>query len=159
MDRILNNEISTRSKEVDNSINEFINELNNALDDPKNKITIDKSFYNEVYNDIELAPKYKNQLEDIIKKCMLDYSYDSDFIYVNYDSKSKKYYMDIYDGDVTKVNVTKEDLEESNIKVGNFYYQMNNFKYFEEYKNLKEQLKKQIEFELEKLENKRRIND
>lgn len=159
MDRILNNEISTRSKEVDNSINEFINELNNALDDPKNKITIDKSFYNEVYNDIELAPKYKNQLEDVIKKCMLDYSYDSDFIYVNYDSKSKKYYMDIYDGDVTKVNVTKEDLEESNIKVGNFYYQMNNFKYFEEYKNLKEQLKKQIEFELEKLENKRRIND
>lgn len=159
MDRILNNEISTRSKEVDNSINEFINELKNALDDPKNKITIDKSFYNEVYNDIELAPKYKNQLEDVIKKCMLDYSYDSDFIYVNYDSKSKKYYMDIYDGDVTKVNVTKEDLEESNIKVGNFYYQMNNFKYFEEYKNLKEQLKKQIEFELEKLENKRRIND
>ena len=159
MDRILNNEIDTRSKEVNNDINEFINELKNALDDPKNKITIDKSFYNEIYNDIELAPKYKNQLEDVIKKCMLDYSYDSDFIYVNYDSKSKKYYMDIYDGDVTKVNVTKEDLEESNIKVGNFYYQMNNFKYFEEYKNLKGQLKKQIEFELEKLENKRRIND
>ena len=159
MDRILNNEIDTRSKEVNNDINEFINELKNALDDPKNKITIDKSFYNEIYNDIELAQKYKNQLEDVIKKCMLDYSYDSDFIYVNYDSKSKKYYMDIYDGDVTKVNVTKEDLEESNIKVGNFYYQMNNFKYFEEYKNLKGQLKKQIEFELEKLENKRRIND
>ena len=159
MDRILNNEIDTRSKEVNNDINEFINELKNALDDPKNKITIDKSFYNEIYNDIELAPKYKNQLEDVIKKCMLDYSYDSDFIYVNYDSKSKKYYMDIYDGDVTKVNVTKEDLEESNIKVGNFYYQMNNFKYFEEYKNLKGQLKKQIEFELKKLENKRRIND
>ena len=159
MDRILNNEIDTRSKEADNDINEFINELKNALDDPKSKITIDKSFYNEVYNDIKLAQKYKNQLEDVIKKCMLDHSYDTDFIYVNYDEKSKKYYMDIYDGDVTKVNVNKQDLEESNIKVGNFYYQMNNFNYFEEYKNLKVQLKKQIEIELKRLENNRRVNE
>ena len=159
MDRILNNEISTRNKEVNNDINEFINELKNALDDPKSKITIDRSFYNEVYNDVKLAPKYKEQLEDIIKKCMLEYSYDTDFIYVNYDEKSKKYYMDIYDGDVIKVNVDKKDLEESNIKVGNFYYQMNDFNYFEEYKNIKGQLKKQIEFELKKLENNRRVNE
>lgn len=159
MDRILNNEISTRSKEINKDINKFIEELQNALNDPKNRITIDKSFYNEVFSDIELAPKYKNQIEDIIKRCMLDCSYNTDFIYVNYDEKTKKYYMDIYDGDVTKVNVNKEDLEESNIKVGNFYYQMNNFNYFEEYKNLKGQLKKQIEIELKKLESNRRVNE
>ena len=159
MDRILNNEIGIKSKNVDSSINEFIDDLKNALDNPMNKITIDKSFYNEVYNDIALASKYENQLEDIIKKCMLDYSYETDFVYVNYDENSKKYYIDIYDGDVTKVNVSKEDLEESNIKVGNFYYQMNNFNYFEEYKNIKEQLKKQIKIELEELESNRRKNE
>lgn len=159
MDRILNNEIDIKNRETNNEIKDFINELANALEDNKNKVTIDKSFYDEVYSDIELASKYKNELEDIIKKCMLDYSYDTDFIYVSYDEKSKKYYMYIYDGDVIRVNVSKEDLEESNIKVGKFYYQMNNFKYLEEYTNLKIQLKKEIEFELKKLESNRRIND
>ena len=36
---------------------------------------------------------------------------------------------------------------------------MNNFNYFEEYKNLKGQLKKQIEIELKKLESNRRVNE
>lgn len=159
MDRILNNEINTRSNDFDNDIKEFMVELQNSLNEPNSKITIDKSFYNEIFNDIELAKKYRNQLENIIKECMIGYSYDNDFIYVNYDEKNKKYYMDIYDGDVTKVCVDKKDLEESNIKVGEFYYQMNDFKYFEEYKNIKGQLKKQIEIELNKLENNRRVNE
>lgn len=159
MDRTLKNEISVRNKEDANNINEFINELKNVLDDPKNRITIDKSFYNEIYNNVKLSQKYKNQLEDIIKKCLLEYSYETDYIYVNYDEKSRKYYMDIYDEDVIKVNVNKKDLDEANLKVGKFYYQMNDFNYFEEYKNIKKQLKKQIEFELKKLENSRRINE
>lgn len=35
MDILLNNEITTRTKEVDNGINDFINELRNSLENPK----------------------------------------------------------------------------------------------------------------------------
>lgn len=37
MDILLNNEITTRTKEVDNGINDFINELRNSLENPKQK--------------------------------------------------------------------------------------------------------------------------
>ena len=133
MDRLINNELNnTITNEKNKEISDFIQELQNALDNPKNQITIDKSFYNEVYNDLELAQKYKEQLEGIIKDCMLDYSYDTEFVYVNYDEKTKKYYMDIYDGDVTKVNVSKKELDNSNIKVGSFYFVLNNGDYLQE---------------------------
>lgn len=41
MDRLLNNEINTRTKEVDNSISEFMNELQNALENTNDNISID----------------------------------------------------------------------------------------------------------------------
>ena len=88
MNILLNNEISTRTKDASNSISEFMKELQNSLDNPINKVTVDKSLYNEIYNDLELAPKYKNQLEEIIKDSMLEYSYDTEFLYVNYDEKT-----------------------------------------------------------------------
>lgn len=157
MDRLINNELNnTITNEKSNEINSFIKELQNALDNPRNKITIDKSFYNEVYNDLELAPKYEKKLEGIIKDCMLDYSYDTEFVYVNYDEKAKKYYMDIYDGDVTKVNVTKKELEDSNIKVGAFYFVLNDGDYLEEEEYIKDNIKSQIEYELNSLENRRK---
>ena len=99
MDILLNNEINTRAKQVDNSINEFMIELQNALENPKNNISIDKSFYNEIYSELELAPKYKEKLENIIRDSMLEYSYETEFLYVNYDEKNNKYYIDYYDGD------------------------------------------------------------
>lgn len=67
MDILLNNEINTRTKGESNSIGEFINELRNALDNPKNEMTINKDFYNEIYNELELATKYKDKLEDLEK--------------------------------------------------------------------------------------------
>jgi len=157
MDIQLNNELNnTVTNEKNDKINEFIGELQNALEDPKNKITIDKSFYDEIYNDLKLAPKYKDQLEGIIKDCMLDYSYDTEFIYTNYDERTKKYYMDIYDGDVTKVNVTKKELEEANVKVNTFYFVSNDKEYLEEQKFIKKRIKKQVDFELNCLEEKDR---
>lgn len=39
---------------------------------------------------------------------MLEYSYETEFLYVNYDEKNNKYYIDYYDGDVTRINVTKK---------------------------------------------------
>ena len=160
MDRLINNEINNKTNEKSNEINEFMGELQNALEDPKNKISIDKSLYDEIYNDLVLAPKYKEQLENIIKDCMLDCSYDNDFIYVNYDEKAKKYYVDIYDGEVTKVNVTKKDIQDADLKVGDFYYQMRDWKYFEEYDYMKEYIKNKVEYQLNNLEknNNRRKN-
>lgn len=157
MDRLVNNELNnTITNEKNKEISNFIQELQNALDNPKNQITIDKSFYNEVYNDLELAQKYEEQLEGIIKDCMLDYSYDTEFVYVNYDEKAKEYYMDIYDGDVTKVNVSKKELDNSNIKVGSFYFVLNNGDYLQEKEYIKDNIKSKIEYELNNLENRRK---
>jgi hypothetical protein len=83
---------------------------------------------------------------------MLDYSYDTEFVYVNYDEKTKKYYADIYDGDVTKVNMTKKELEDSDIKVGTFYSILNDGDYLEEKEYIKDNIKYKIEYELNKLE-------
>ena len=154
MDILLNQEINTRTKDKDNSINEFMKELQNSLDNPKNKITVDRRLYNEIYNYLELAPKYKNQLEEIIKDSMLEYSYDTEFLYVNYDEKSNKYYVDYYDGDVTKINVTKKELQDANHKVGAFYVPLDE-DFLEEVDYVKDYIKESVKYKLEQLEKKR----
>lgn len=151
MDILLNNEINTRTKEVDNGINDFINELRNSLENPKSKISIDKNFYDEIYNELELAPKYKNRLEDIIKNSMLEYSYDTEFLYVNYE-KDNKYYIDYYDGDVTRINVTQKELQEANYKVGAFYVPILDGEYLEEVDYVKDSIKESVKYKLEDLE-------
>lgn len=152
MDILLNNEINTRTKEVDNGINDFINELQNSLENPKSKISIDRNFYDEIYNELELAPKYKNRLEDIIKNSMLEYSYDTEFLYVNYDEKDNKYYIDYYDGDVTRINVTQKELQEANHKVGAFYVPILDGEYLEEVDYVKDSIKESVKYKLEDLE-------
>ena len=152
MDILLNNEINTRNKEVDNSINDFINELRNSLENPKSKISIDRNFYDEIYNELELAPKYQNRLEDIIKDSMLEYSYDTEFLHVNYDEKDNKYYIDYYDGDVTRTNVTQKELQEANHKVGAFYVPILDGEYLEEVDYVKDSIKESVKYKLEDLE-------
>lgn len=152
MDILLNNEINTRTKEVDNSINEFINELQNALENPKSKISIDKSFYDEIYSELELAPKYQNRLEDVIKDSMLEYSYDTEFLHVNYDEKDNKYYIDYYDGDITRINVTQKELQDANHKVGAFYVPILDGNFLEEVDYVKDSIKESVKYKLEDLE-------
>lgn len=152
MDILLNNEINTRTKEVDKDINDFINELQNSLENPKSKISIDRNFYDEIYNELELAPKYKNRLEDIIKDSMLEYSYDTEFLYINYDEKDNKYYIDYYDGDVTRINVTQKELQEANHKVGAFYVLILDGEYLEEVDYVKDSIKESVKYKLEDLE-------
>lgn len=152
MDILLNNEINTRTKEIDNGINDFINELRNSLENPKSKISIDRNFYDEIYNELELAPKYKNRLEDIIKDSMLEYSYDTEFLYVNYDEKDNKYYIDYYDGDITRINVTPKELQEANHKVGAFYVPILDGEYLEEVDYVKDSIKESVKYKLEDLE-------
>lgn len=152
MDILLNNELNTRTKDIDNNVCEFMNELKNALENPKNDVSIDKNFYNEVYNELELAPKYKENLEDIIKDSMLEYSYDTEFLYVNYDEKNDKYYVDYYDGDVTRINVTKQELQEANHKIGAFYVPILDGEFLEEVDYVKDSIKKNVQSKLEDLE-------
>lgn len=152
MDILLNNELNTRTKDIDNNVCEFMNELKNALENPKNVVSIDKNFYNEVYNELELAPKYKENLEDIIKDSMLEYSYDTEFLYVNYDEKNDKYYVDYYDGDVTRINVTKQELQEANHKIGAFYVPILDGGFLEEVDYVKDSIKKNVQSKLEDLE-------
>ena len=152
MDILLNNELKTRTKDIDNNVCEFMNELKNALENPKNVVSIDKNFYNEVYNELELAPKYKENLEDIIKDSMLEYSYDTEFLYVNYDEKNDKYYVDYYDGDVTRINVTKQELQEANHKIGAFYVPILDGEFLEEVDYVKDSIKKNVQSKLEDLE-------
>ena len=152
MDILLNNELNTRTKDIDNNVSEFMNELKNALENPKNDISIDKNFYNEVYNELELAPKYKENLEDIIKDSMLEYSYDTEFLYVNYDEKNDKYYVDYYDGDVTRINVTKQELQEANHKIGAFYVPILDGEFLEEVDYVKDSIKKNVQSKLEDLD-------
>lgn len=151
MDILLNQEINLRMKDIDNNISEFMKELQNLLDNPINKVTVDKSLYNEIYNDLELAPKYKNQLEEIIKDSMLEYSYDTEFLYVNYDEKNDKYYVDYYDGDVTKTNVTQEELKDAKHKVGSFYVPIDD-EFLEEVDYVKDSIKESVKYKLEQLE-------
>lgn len=152
MDILLNNEINTRTKEVDKDINDFINELQNFLENPKSKISIDRNFYDEIYNELELAPKYQNRLEKIIKDCMLEYSYDTEFLHVNYDEKDNKYYIDYYDGDITRINVTQKELQEANHKVGAFYVPILDGEYLEEVDYVKDSIKESVKYKLEDLE-------
>lgn len=152
MDILLNNEINTRTKGESNSISEFINELQKALDNPKNEMTINKDFYNEIYNELELATKYKDKLEDIIKDSMLEYLYDTEFLYVNYDEKSDKYYVDYYDGDITRINVTKKELKDANHKIGSFYVPILDGDFLEEVDYVKDSIKDNVKSKLEDLE-------
>ena len=152
MDILLNNEINTRTKEVDNGINDFINELRNSLENPKSKISIDRNFYDEIYSELELAPKYKEKLENIIRDSMLEYSYETEFLYVNYDEKNNKYYIDYYDGDVTRINVTKKELQEANHKVGAFYVPILDGDFLEEVDYVKDSIKESVKYKLEDLE-------
>ena len=159
MDILLNNEINTKTKEIDNDINDFINELQNSLENPQNNISIDKSFYDEIYNELELASKYQDGLEEIIKNSMLEYSYDTEFLHVNYDEKNNKYYIDYYDGDVTRINVTKKELQEANHKVGAFYVPILDGEYLEEVDYVKDSIKESVKTKLEDLEEKRWKNE
>ena len=159
MDILLNNEINTKIKEVDNDINDFINELQKSLENPQNNISIDKSFYDEIYNELELAPKYQDRLEEIIKDSMLEYSYDTEFLHVNYDERNNKYYIDYYDGDVTRINMTKEEFQEANHKVGAFYVPILDGEYLEEVDYVKDSIKESVKAKLEDLEEKRGKNE
>ena len=92
---------------------------------------------------------------------MIEYSYDTEFLYVNYDDKNDKYYVDYYDGDVTRINVTKQELEDANHKIGAFYVPILDGDFLEEVDYVKNSIKENVKSKLEDLEktNKRGKNE
>lgn len=160
MDILLNNEIQKKAENRNIEVDQFIDELQKSLDSSKNNMYFNSEFYNEIYNELELAPKYKNQLEKIINNSMIEYSYDNEFIYVSYDKKTNKYFMSLYDGQVTKIETTRKEIEDSNLHIDSFYFPIRNGEYLVEKEYIKEKIKKLVEYKLEDLEsiNNRRKN-
>lgn len=160
MDILLNNEIPKKIAKTNTEIKEFMKELQKSLDDTKNPMFFNNEFNNEIYNELGLAPKYTNQLENIISNSMIEYSYDNEFVYVSYDKGANKYYIDLYDGQLNRIEATKEEIEDSNLDVNSFYFPIRDGEYLVKKDYIKEKIKKLVEDKLENLEhiNNRRNN-
>lgn len=120
MDLAIENEVTTKNKAND-EIKLFINELSKTLEENRN-IDFETTFENEIYNDIPLASKYKDQLKDIINQSFEKMSYDKAFFYFDYDKIENKYYLDYYnEGDITRTEFTKKEYKELGMKIGTFW--------------------------------------
>ncbi len=158
MDKFINNELNnTKTKEKNKEVGAFLqeleselgNELKDEIDMPLEKATISKSLYKEIYNDLPLAQKYRKQLKGIIRNCMLDNSAGSDYAYLSYDGKNKKYYADIYDGDVNRVYIPEKEFIDAKLSVDHFYDLTDDWSHFiDNNKDIRGYLKNQIEHEL-----------
>lgn len=84
---------------------------------------------------------------------MIEYSYDNEFVYVSYDKRANKYYMDLYDGEITRIETSKEEIKESNLNTNSFYFPIRNGEYLVEKDYIKEKIKKLVEDKLEDIEN------
>lgn len=160
MEKILDNEVQKKNIRDNTRVKQFIGELQKSIENTKENCNKDE-FYCEVYDELTLAPKYKDQLQSIINNSMLEYSYDNEFVYVNYDKVANKYYMNIYDGTLTKIKTSKKEIEESNLQTNTFYFPIRNWEYLVEKEYIKEHIKKIIEEKIENLEkiSKRRKNE
>lgn len=118
MDLTINNKISNNN-EKSNEVDDFMKELKNVLEKKDKNLSY---FYNEVYNELPLATKYKEQLPKIILECMKDMSYDKDFFYFDYDNQKNEYYLEYYsEGEIEKFPLTKKDVEDSTFEIGTFW--------------------------------------
>lgn len=118
MDLTLENEIgknNTKNNEVEN----FMQELQNTLEKDNANVS---NFYNEIYQELPLASKFKEQLPDIILECMKDMSYEKDFYYFDYDRQKKEYYLEYYcDGEIERFPLTEKEVKNSVFEVGTFW--------------------------------------
>lgn len=122
MDLTINNKIS-KSNQTKDEINNFMEELRETIKLEQDIVNA-KSIYKEIYREIPLASKYAKELKEIIDKCMENLSYENDFFYFDYDKKQDKYFLDYYcDGKIEKIEISKEDAKEDDLKEGMFYDQ------------------------------------
>jgi hypothetical protein len=148
MDLPLDNEINQNITK-ENEINDFMEELKNALESNECRTA---TINDEILNEIDLAVQYKNNLNNIIDKCMENLSYDYDFLYCDYDKTKQSYFLDYYyDGEIAREYLTTAEMKEMNLQKGTFWrpYEEDSIVMDED---LKDNIKINVESELELLD-------
>lgn len=150
MDLNLNNEIDiNKSNKTNKEVQNFMNELQNSL---IKDYTRTNELYNEILKEIPLAAKYKDNLNEIIAECMDNLSYECNFIYFDYDKKEKVHFLDGYsDGNINRVKMYPKDIKDLNLKNGTFWEMHGNDQIIEA-EDLKDNIKINVEYELEMLD-------
>ena len=106
----------------------------------------------EILNEITLATKYKEQLDDIVNKYMEELSYEYDFLYFDYDKKEESYYFDLYlDGERTREYLSKDDAKGMESKNGTLWRIWDEDSIFES-DDLKDNIKINVECEIDMLD-------
>lgn len=155
MDLNITNEISDK-KQNNNEVADFINDLNTALN-KKNTLN-NNNLFNEILEEVELASKYKSKLQSAINKCLKDMSYERDFYYFDYDTRTQKYFLDYYcEGQRERFDLSNEEIKEYQ-KYGNTFYEPSERKtgHMIESDNLKDWMKYEVQSNLLNLDIKNR---
>lgn len=143
----IDNEIN-QNNETKDEIGEFVKELQNSLTKEEFTTTLNM----EILNEITLATKYKEQLDDIVNKYMEELSYEYDFLYFDYDKKEESYYFDLYlDGERTREYLSKDDAKGMESKNGTLWHIWDEDSIFES-EDLKDNIKINVECEIDMLD-------
>lgn len=143
----IDNEIN-QNNETKDEIGEFVKELQNSLTKEEFTTTLNM----EILNEITLATKYKEQLDDIVNKYMEELSYEYDFLYFDYDKKEESYYFDLYlDGERTREYLSKDDAKGMESKNGTLWRIWDEDSIFES-EDLKDNIKINVEYEIDMLD-------
>lgn len=123
----LDRELQKNTKK-NKEVSEFTNELSKSLKKSKKnvknereiKLKREPTIYEDLLANNPLAKKYKNKLKEIIKGVLIEYSYKSDFYYL--EQKKDKYYLVYCNKENFKAyEVNPKDLKENKYTVGMFY--------------------------------------
>lgn len=143
----IDNEIN-QNNETKDEIGELVKELQNSLTKEEFTTTLNM----EILNEITLATKYKEQLDDIVNKYMEELSYEYDFLYFDYDKKEESYYFDLYlDGEKTREYLSKDDAKGMESKNGTLWRIWDEDSIFES-EDLKDNIKINVECEIDMLD-------
>lgn len=152
--------INSRSNE-NREVTEFLNELKNSISNEemkniKGKDILYKNLCDEILEETALAQKYIGKLNKIVDECMKNESYESDFIYINYDNSKNAFTMNYYnDGKIEKTELTTKDIKDYNYKVG-MTYEIGEDDTIVEAEYLKDSIKIDVNSELNSLERENR---
>ena len=161
MDLTVDNRLNNKTIAND-EMNLFMKELSNALNKKQDNI-FEATICNDIYNEIPLAHTYKNEIESLVDKYMVEMSYNRDFLYYEYDSKNNTYYFDFYsDGEKERIDIPEDEIKNMGNEAGTFWRIYDEEKVVEA-NYIKDSIKMNVESELELLEyfknNKQRGNN
>ena len=145
IDKTVGNKLKTNDE-----IKMFTKELNEFLENNHSN-SFNTTICNEIYQEIPLASKYKDKIENLVNKYMTELSYDRQFFYFDYDKNEDKFYLDYYydAGKKERIEVLKDEIE--GFEKGNFYYIFDDER-FVRTESLQENIKINVESDLESME-------